>query len=91
MSFEADFAASDVGSIIASLDEGEPIVVLAGLHSGGYELFGTEQIRSMRDLAGRKAAISGLHSTRHRMLSAMLAYMGVDPPPRYQLGHPARR
>jgi NitT/TauT family transport system substrate-binding protein len=76
---EADVAASDVGSMIASLDKGEPIVILAGLHPGCYELFGTEQIRSIRDLAGKKVAIPGLHSPRHRMLSAMLAYVGVDP------------
>jgi NitT/TauT family transport system substrate-binding protein len=79
VSGEADFAASDVGSMIASLDKGEPIVVLMGLHIGCYELFGTEQIRSIRDLAGKKVAIPGLHSSRHRMLSAMLAYVGVDP------------
>jgi NitT/TauT family transport system substrate-binding protein len=76
---EADVAASDVGSIIASLDTGEPMVVLVGLHSGCYELFATEQIRSIRDLAGKKVAIPGLHSARHRMLSAILAYVGVDP------------
>jgi NitT/TauT family transport system substrate-binding protein len=79
VSGEADVAASDVGSMLGSLDQGQPIVVLVGLHIGCYELFGTEQIRSIRDLAGKKVAIPGLHSPRHRILSAMLAYVGVDP------------
>jgi NitT/TauT family transport system substrate-binding protein len=79
VSGEAAFATSDVGSVIASLDKGQPIVVLVGLHPGCYELFGTEQIHSIRDLAGKKVAIPGLHSPRHRLLSAMLAYVGVDP------------
>jgi NitT/TauT family transport system substrate-binding protein len=79
VSGEADVAASDVGSMLERLDQGQPMVVLVGLHIGCYELFGTEQIRSIRDLAGKKVAIPGLHSPRHRILSAMLAYVGVDP------------
>ena len=79
ISGEADLASTDAASIIVSLDQGQPIVVLVGLHIGCYELFGTEHIRSIRDLAGKTVAIPGLHSGRHLMLSTMLAYVGVDP------------
>jgi NitT/TauT family transport system substrate-binding protein len=79
VSGEADFASTDVGSMIMSIDKGQPIVILGGLHIGCYELFGTDQIRSIRDLRGKQVAIPGLHSPRHLMLSTMLAYVGVDP------------
>jgi NitT/TauT family transport system substrate-binding protein len=79
LSGEADIASTDAASIIVSLDKRQPIVVLVGLHIGCYELFGTEQIRSIRDLAGKTVAIPGLHSGRHLMLSTMLAYVGVHP------------
>jgi NitT/TauT family transport system substrate-binding protein len=79
VSGEADLSSSDVVSMIRHIDQGHPIVILGGLHIGCYELFGTDQIRSIRDLAGKQVAIPGLHSGRHLMLSTMLAYVGVDP------------
>jgi NitT/TauT family transport system substrate-binding protein len=76
---EADLASADVGSMIVGLDKGQPLSILAGLHVGCYELFSTDQMRSVRDLAGKQIAIPGLHSPRHLMLSTILAYVGVDP------------
>jgi NitT/TauT family transport system substrate-binding protein len=79
VSGEADFTSSDVNSMVVSTDKGQPIIILAGLHIGCYELFATDQIQSIRGLAGKQVAIPGLHSSRHLMLSAMLSYVGVDP------------
>jgi NitT/TauT family transport system substrate-binding protein len=79
VSGEADLASTDVSSLIVSIDKGQPMVILMGLHMGCYELFGTDQMRSIRDLVGKQVAIPGLHSGRHLMLSTMLAYVGVDP------------
>src|SRR5690349_3693272 len=36
------------------VDAGEPVVMLAGLHAGCYELFANEGVQSIRDLRGRK-------------------------------------
>ena len=79
VSGEADIASSDVGAMVRRIDQGHPIVGLAALHVGCYELFSTDQIRSIRGLVGKQVAIPGLHSGRHLMLSTMLAYVGVDP------------
>jgi NitT/TauT family transport system substrate-binding protein len=79
VSGEADFASGEVNSMVVSIDKGQPIVILAGLHIGCYEPFATDQIHSIRGLAGKQVAIPGLHSSRHLMLSAMLSYVGVDP------------
>jgi hypothetical protein len=35
------------------LDAGDPVVILAGSHIGCFELFGTDRVRSIRDLKGR--------------------------------------
>jgi NitT/TauT family transport system substrate-binding protein len=76
---EVDFSSTDVGSLLVSIDKGQPIVILGGLHMGCYELFGTDQIHSIRDLKGKQVAIPGLHTGRHLLLSTILAYVGVDP------------
>jgi NitT/TauT family transport system substrate-binding protein len=61
------------------VDAGEPVVMLAGVHAGCYELFGTERVRSIRDLRGHRVAVPGLGSTHHLFLSIMASYVGVDP------------
>ena len=75
----ADLGATDVCSLLFDLEKEAPFVVLAGLHSGCYELFATDKVRSIRELKGKSVAIPGLHSGRHLTLSAMLAHVGLDP------------
>ena len=61
------------------VDAGEPVVMIAGIHAGCYELFGNAQIRSIRDLRGRKVAVPGLGSSHHLYLSVVASYVGLDP------------
>jgi NitT/TauT family transport system substrate-binding protein len=76
---EADLGATDIGSFIRLVDAGLPVVALTGLHVGCYELFGTERIRTVRDLKGKTVAVTGLRSGRHLFVSVMAAYVGLDP------------
>jgi NitT/TauT family transport system substrate-binding protein len=64
---------------ILRVEAGDPVVFLGGLHVGCFELFGTEQIRSLRDLKGKRVAIPALGSASHVFLSSMAAYVGLDP------------
>jgi NitT/TauT family transport system substrate-binding protein len=50
---KADIDMDAISPVIKYLDNELPVVVLAGLHLGCYELFGTEQIRTIRDLKGK--------------------------------------
>ena len=61
------------------LDVGEPITVPAGVHSGCYELFAQEPIRTISELKGRKVGVARLGSSKHLLLEAMAAYVGLDP------------
>jgi NitT/TauT family transport system substrate-binding protein len=63
---------------IIQIDAGEPIVLLGGVHAGCYELFGTDRIRTIRDLRGKAVAIPALGSPHHVFLASMAAYVGID-------------
>src|SRR5689334_9563917 len=49
---QADVSMVPVQETIPDIDAGRSIVLLAGVHSGCYELFGTTGIRAVRDLKG---------------------------------------
>jgi NitT/TauT family transport system substrate-binding protein len=76
---EVDFAVHFAGPFIMTMDSGGPIKVLAGLHSGCFELFGNESIRSIADLKGRTAGVPYFGSGPHVFLASMGSYVGLDP------------
>jgi NitT/TauT family transport system substrate-binding protein len=76
---EAHITLTFAGPIIIRLEAGDPIAVLAGIHVGCFELFGTDRIRTMRDLKGRTVGVEALQSSQHVFLSSMAAYVGLDP------------
>jgi len=51
---EIDFEYDTTPWIVSQLAAGEPITVLTGLHSGCFELFAHEPIRTIGDLKGKK-------------------------------------
>jgi NitT/TauT family transport system substrate-binding protein len=67
------------GPFLLHLEAGDPLVLLAGVHVGCFELFGTEQIRAIRDLKGKTVAVSALGTPEHVFLASMAAYVGLDP------------
>ena len=76
---QADFDSDAVAPIVSYIDAGAPVVTLAGLHLGCYELFGTERVRSIRDLKGKTVPVDALGGPKHLLLSSMAAYVGIDP------------
>jgi NitT/TauT family transport system substrate-binding protein len=75
----ADITMWPAAEYLPHLDAGRPIVVLAGIHGGCWELFGNERVRSIRDLKGKTVSVGYLGDGQHVLLSAMLAYVGIDP------------
>ncbi len=76
---DLDFSIGAAPSLIPQLDAGAPFLFLAGVHIGCYELFGTDRIRSVRDLKGKSVAVTQLGSGRHAFLAMMAAHVGLDP------------
>lgn len=75
----ADITMWDAPGLIPHLDAGRSIVLLAGVHTGCYELFANERVRTIRDLKGNTVAIQYFGSGDHILLSSMLAYVGISP------------
>jgi NitT/TauT family transport system substrate-binding protein len=74
-----DLGTVNTPSLMLAVDAGLPIVMIAGLHTGCFELFAHENVRAIRDLKGKRVAISGPGSGEHVYIASMLAYVGMDP------------
>jgi NitT/TauT family transport system substrate-binding protein len=86
---EVDFLFESAPWIVSQLAAGQPMTALAGIHSGCYELFAHEPVRTISDLKGRKVGIVGdllsdetaprYTSGGYMLLAVMAAYVGLDP------------
>lgn len=76
---KADINTGLGGRFIISVDAGDPIVILSGAHVGCFELFGTDRVRTIRDLKGKTVRVPGLGSSHHVFVATMAAYVGLDP------------
>jgi len=75
----ADISIWDAFATLPILDAGNPVVVLAGIHAGCWELFVNARIHALRDLKGKTVAIRAFDNGDYVLLSSMLAYVGMDP------------
>ena len=71
---EADFSTAFAVDPIQAIDAGAPIVVLAGVHVGCYELVAQPGIHRITELKGKKVAADS-----PLLLTLMAAQVGLDP------------
>jgi NitT/TauT family transport system substrate-binding protein len=76
---KADMSMWNATEFIPHMDAGRPVVVLAGIHGGCFEVFGNDRVHSIRDLRGKTVAIMYFGGGDHILLASMLAYVGIDP------------
>jgi NitT/TauT family transport system substrate-binding protein len=76
---EADLSMHFVGPNIIQVEAGDPVVFLAGVHVGCFEVFGGEGVRKITDLKGRIASITSLNGAEHVFLASIAAHVGLDP------------
>jgi NitT/TauT family transport system substrate-binding protein len=74
---ELDFSADTAPSVIIAVDGGAPLVAVAGLHVGCYELVGTDRVRRIPDLKGKTVAVAD--PGRQGFLASMAIQVGLDP------------
>jgi NitT/TauT family transport system substrate-binding protein len=65
--------------LVVRLDQADSITILAGVHIGCFELFGTEHVRTIRDLKGKTVAVPDLQTGPITFLASMVAYVGLEP------------
>jgi len=76
---ETDLIQGTILPTVMGLDSGDSVVILAGVHAGCYELFGTDRVRSIHDLKGRTVAVGALGAGDHAYIAIMASYVGLDP------------
>jgi len=76
---EVDIAMNFAAPLVVSLDAGEPIVLLGGVHVGCFELFGSERVRTISDLKGKTVAVPQLNSPQHTFIASIVTQIGLDP------------
>jgi NitT/TauT family transport system substrate-binding protein len=76
---QADITMQFVGPSIIQVDAGDPLVFLAGNLVACFELFGTERVRTIRDLKGKTVYADVPGSSARTFFVSMIAYVGLDP------------
>ena len=76
---DVDITMQYVGPSIMQIDAGQPLVVLAGIQPGCFELFATDRVHSIRDLKGKTVAVQGFDASAYTFIASMMTYVGLDP------------
>ena len=76
---KVDFTLDSATALVPSIDQGRPMIVVAGIHGGCWELFGNSHVRSIRDLKRKRVAVTLRGAAEHVYVASMLAYVGMDP------------
>ena len=76
---KVDFAPAYASDCVRGIDGGEPLMLLAGVMVGCFELFGNEGIRNITDLKGKSVGIQAVGSNPHALLTLLAAQVGLDP------------
>ncbi len=76
---KADISLHFVGPNIIGLDQGDPVVFLAGVHVGCFEVIATERVRRITDLKGKAAGVSSLRGAEHVFIASIAAHVGLSP------------
>jgi len=64
---------------IITTDAGDPVVSLAGVHVGCFELFGGDQVKTIEDLKGKTIPIGESGGPAYTFLNTILAFANIDP------------
>ena len=81
LNHEVDVAPGHSEFIVTSLDAGVPFVMLAGLHSGCYELWVGPGIHNISELRGKRIAVRRTETSDlyYAFFASLLGYVGIDP------------
>ncbi|MDH3567911.1 MAG: ABC transporter substrate-binding protein [Desulfobacteraceae bacterium] len=79
MAGRVDFTADFTGLSLIKLVPGSPIDFISGFHVGCYSLIGSDKIKSVRDLKGKKVwAFGNMGDITQSFFKALVNYVGLD-------------
>ena len=76
---EIDISMAFAAPFLMQVDQGSPVVLLGGVHTGCFEVFGNDSVQAFRDLKGKTVGVPGIGSAGHVFLASIAAYVGLDP------------
>ena len=75
---KVDIAQNDTAGHLMELDVGAPVVVLGGIHTGCWELFVNDSVRTLRELKGKTVAAPE-RSSRQAFVAGLATFVGLNP------------
>jgi NitT/TauT family transport system substrate-binding protein len=76
---EVDFSPLYSSQCVRAIDAGEPLMLLAGVMVGCFELFAREGVGSVAELKGKNIGVQAAGSLSQQLLTLMAAQVGLDP------------
>jgi NitT/TauT family transport system substrate-binding protein len=76
---KADLSLHFVGPNIVRLDRGDPVVFIAGVHTGCFEIIATDRVRRLTDLKGKIAGVPDLRGAEYTFFASIAAHVGLIP------------
>ena len=76
---KADISLNFVGPNLIRLDQGDPVVFLAGVHVGCFEVIATERVKRITDIKGKTAGVATINGAEHVFFASIAAQVGLNP------------
>jgi len=77
---EIDIELAYTSSVLAAVDRDDQLVILAGVQSNPFQLFGNDRVQSLRDLKGKRISVFSTDATDsvYGLWAVLLGYVGID-------------
>lgn len=76
---DVDISIAFIAPFVVQLESGAPVVMLAGIHPGCFELFTTGGIRSITELKDKRISVPEQGGAHQLFISTILSHVGLDP------------
>lgn len=76
---DVDISMAFLAPFVVQVEKNAPIVMLAGVHPGCYELFTTGGIKGITELKGKKISVPEVGGAHQLFISTILSHVGLDP------------
>jgi NitT/TauT family transport system substrate-binding protein len=76
---DIDISMAFIAPFVVQVEKGAPIVMLAGIHPGCFELFTSGGIKTITELKGKRISIPEVGSAHQLFISTILSHVGLNP------------